>query len=170
MDIWKHLSQKRQGDKEKRDVWKQGLMGNSGWWWGAGDGGCSQKGSYITFFSFPQYFLSLICLLFFKLDPEPRPPCRAFSPEEGRPWPAVGRDGRRGSACSVPELDAGRGRRRERGSRWQREAQWRIWHSETQHGTLGDWVSKCEKQWRICWLNHFLDLDPAVSKNTYNTR
>lgn len=36
------------------------------------DGGCSQRIIHYFFF-LPQYFLSLICLLFFKLDPEPRP-------------------------------------------------------------------------------------------------
>lgn len=36
----------------------------------------------IHYFFLPQYFLSLICLLFFKLDPEPCPP--AESPAQRR--------------------------------------------------------------------------------------
>lgn len=37
----------------------------------------------IHYFFLPQYFLSLICLLFFKLDPEPCPPAEALAQRRG---------------------------------------------------------------------------------------
>lgn len=37
----------------------------------------------IHYFFFLQYFLSLICLLFFKLDPELRPPAESFAQRRG---------------------------------------------------------------------------------------
>ncbi len=36
-----------------------------------------------TLLFFPQYFLSLICLLFFKLDPEPCPPAKSLAQRRG---------------------------------------------------------------------------------------
>ena len=50
------------------------------WRWDIVGGGCSQR--IIHYFFLPQYFSSLICLLFFKLDPEPCPP--AESPAQRR--------------------------------------------------------------------------------------
>lgn len=37
----------------------------------------------IHYFFLPQYFLSLICLLFFKLDPEPCPPAESLAQRRG---------------------------------------------------------------------------------------
>lgn len=74
-------TQRGQRKSERREIYRngnEGEVGGDGWWGLFTD-------RIIHYFFLLQYFLSLICLLFFKLDPELRPPAESFAQrrEEG---------------------------------------------------------------------------------------
>lgn len=128
-------------ESERREIYRNGDEGEV--WWGGGDGwwGLFTE-RIIHYFFLPQYFLSLICLLFFKLDPEPCPPAESLAQRRG----GLGQLQASLEPCAQRWRGWGRGRE-SRGVLWWMEAetqgekeadaawvQQRILHSKTQHG------------------------------------
>lgn len=67
-----------EGQSERKEIHKNGDEGKVGEEVGMVGGGLLTE-RIIHHFFLPQYFLSLICLLFFKLDPEPCPPAESLA-------------------------------------------------------------------------------------------
>lgn len=73
----------RLSESERGEIYRNGDEGEVGGggagngWWGL------FTVRIIHYFFLPQYFLSLICLLFFKLDPEPCPPAESLAQRRG---------------------------------------------------------------------------------------